>query len=235
MSMSTKGLLQLKRFVPLPLKRRAKEALLSRTFRRAVSEIATLQIGEVPARELLERLQLGWGNEGFAAQIEYLQEVGRRAATTAGPILEVGSGLTTILMGLLAGRRGVETWSLEHIPDWRARVVRTLEQFNIPHAQVCSVALRDYDGYAWYDAPLTELPKEFQLVICDGPPGETVGGRYGLLPVIGHRLPSGSVILFDDANRKGETEVLHRWSSETKIEVAVHDGMNGSFAVITRG
>lgn len=139
-----------------------------------------------------------------------------------------------MLMGLLAGRRGVETWSLEHIPDWRARVVHSLEQFEIPHAHVCSVVLRDYDGFSWYDAPLTELPKEFQLVICDGPPGETRGGRYGLLPVLGTRLPAGSVILFDDATRPGEAEVLRRWITEARMDVVMREACNGSFAVITR-
>jgi hypothetical protein len=234
MTTSTNGLLRLKRLVPAPLKRRAKAALLSRTFRRAVAEIDSLTLGEVPPREVLERLQVGWGNEGFAAQIEYLEEVARRAATTAGPILECGSGLTTILMGLLAGGRGVETWSLEHVPDWRARVVQSLEQFEICHAHVCSVALRDYEGFSWYDAPLEELPKEFQLVICDGPPGATHGGRYGLLPVLGARLPAGSVILLDDATRLGEAEVLRRWVTEARMDVAMHEARHGSFAVITR-
>ena len=234
MSVSTKGLLQLKRLVPAPLKRKAKEALLSRTFARAVEDICTLPLGEVPAREVLERLQRGWGNEGFAAQIEYLEEVGRRAATTAGPILECGSGLTTILMGLLAGRRGVQTWSLEHIPDWRARVAGSLDQFSVPHTQVRHTLLRDYEGFSWYDAPLSELPREFQLVICDGPPGATQGGRYGLLPILGDRLPAGSVILLDDATRSGEAEVLSRWTAEANVEVAMRTSPNGSFAVITR-
>lgn len=225
---------QLKRWVPRSWKRAAKEAIRDRAFRRAIRYVADLPLGEVPRREELQNLQFGWGNEGFAAQTEYLEEVAHRAATTAGPILECGSGLTTILMGLLAGRRGIETWSLEHIPDWRARVVRTLEQFEVSNAGVYSVVLRDYEGFAWYDAPLAELPKEFQLVICDGPPGETRGGRYGLLPVLGARLPTGSVILFDDANRAGEAEVLRRWTLEANIDVAMREAGNGSFAVITK-
>jgi hypothetical protein len=225
---------QLKRWVPRSWKRAAKEAIRDRAFRRAIRCVADLPLGEVPHREVLQNLQFGWGNEGFAAQTEYLEEVARRAAATAGPILECGSGLTTILMGLLAGRRGIETWSLEHIPDWRARVVRTLEKFDVSNAGVYSVGLRDYEGFAWYDASLAELPKEFQLVICDGPPGETRGGRYGLLPVLGARLPAGSVILFDDANRAGEAEVLRRWTLEANIDVAMRDAGNGSFAVITK-
>jgi hypothetical protein len=234
MSVSTKGLLQLKRLVPAPLKHKAKEALLRRTFRQAIAQIASLPLGDVPTREVYESLQHGWGNEGFAAQIEYLEEVGRRAATTAGPILECGSGLTTILMGLLAGRRGVETWSLEHIPDWRARVVQSLDEFKIPHAQVRHTLLRDYDGFSWYDAPLTELPEKFQLVICDGPPADTLGGRYGLLPILGERLPAGAVVLLDDATRSGEAEALRRWTTEAGMEVSMRESPGGSFAVITR-
>jgi hypothetical protein len=137
-------------------------------------------------------------------------------------------------MGLLAGRRGVEVWSLEHIADWRASVIRRLEQFEIKNAQVHLAALRDYEGFGWYDAPLAEMPNEFQLVICDGPPGATLGGRYGLLPVFGDRLPPGSVILLDDATRAGEVEVMHRWTSETKMDLVLGEGANGSFAVITR-
>jgi hypothetical protein len=184
MSASTNRLSHLEGTVPGPLKSRAKEAMLNRTFRRAVTRITNLPLGEVPDREVLGNLQQGWGNEGFAAQIEYLEEVGRQAASTAGPILECGSGLTTVLMGLLAGRRGVETWSLEHIRDWRARVVRTLDQFGISHTKVCEVELRTFDGFDWYDAPLAQLPKEFKLVICDGPPGETLGRT--IRPATGH-------------------------------------------------
>jgi hypothetical protein len=225
---------RLKGLVPSFLKRAVKNALQRRTFRRAVAQIAGLPLGVVPDRELLERLQRGWGNEGFAAQIEYLEEVGRRAATTAGPILECGTGLTTILMGLLAGRRGVDTWSLEHNAEWRDLVNRRLEQFGIPRVQVRLTALRDYDGFSWYDAPLPELPRIFRLVICDGPPGATPGGRYGLMPVIGDRLPAASVILLDDAGRSGEAEVLRRWDAEGNFDVALREGSKGSFAVITR-
>ena len=222
----------LKRFVPAPLKRAAKEALLDRTLRNAIRRVADLPLGVVPSRELLGDLLVGWGNEGFAAQTDYLEEVSRQAARTSGPVLECGSGLTTIMLGLLAGRRGVQTWSLEHFPEWQARVTSVLERFEIPNVHICSAPLRSYGEFAWYDPPLAELPQEFQLVICDGPPGSTAGGRYGLLPVMGERLPAEAVILLDDATRPGEVEVLRRWTSETKLSVSSLE--ENKFAVITR-
>jgi hypothetical protein len=222
----------LKRLVPAPLKRAAKAALLERTFRNAMRCVSDLPLGVVPPRELLNDLLVGWGNEGFAAQTDYLEEVSRQAARTSGPVLECGSGLTTIMLGLLAGRRGIQTWSLEHFAEWQARVMSVLERFEIPNVQICATPLRSYGSFAWYDPPLAEMPKEFQLVICDGPPGSTAGGRYGLLPVMGKRLPAGSVILLDDATRPGEVEVLRRWASETKLRVS--SPHENSFAVLTR-
>lgn len=226
--------LKLRRLAPAPLKRAVKKRLLERKLKRAVARVRSLPLGQVPTIGMLRELQAGWSNEGYAARTDYLEEVAKIAATTSSPILECGSGLTTILVGLLAGRRGVRTYSLEHTQEWRARINATLERLQIPQVQVSLAPLREYDGYAWYDPPLAELPQEFGLVICDGPPGTTDGGRYGLMPVLGARFPPGSVILLDDTERASELEVLHRWAAETKINTSTRETPTGSFAVVTR-
>jgi len=222
----------LKQFVPAPLKRAVKDLHTQIKLRRAIERIASLPLGSVPTPEMLIELQAGWSNDGFAARIDLLNEIATRAATTKGPILECGSGMTTLLVGLLAGRRGVRTYSLEHIDEWRARVLDTIEHFEIPNVEILRTPLRDFDGFSWYDAPLPELPRSFDLVICDGPPGETLGGRYGLLPMMRERLGQGAVILLDDTERPGEAEVLQRWMSEASFNVTMHESADGSFAVL---
>jgi hypothetical protein len=224
-----------KRLIPAPLKRALREAFAKRELRRAIHQIKNLEPGIVPGRELLQRLQRGWANDGFAATVEYLHEVAKFAVTTADPILECGSGLTTILLGLIAGRRGIETWSLEHIPDWRTRVSGLVERVGIRGPRLCLAPLKDYGEFTWYDPPLGDMPQKFGLVICDGPPGDTPGGRYGLLPILGQRLSKGSVILLDDATRPGEAEVLRRWKAEAPITISLDEEKNQSFAVITHG
>ena len=226
--------LKLRRLVPAPVKRAVKEKLLQRKLERAVARVRSLPLGQVPTTEMLLELQAGWSNEGYAARTDYLAEVAKMAVTVSSPILECGSGLTSILCGLLAGRRGVRTYSLEHFPEWRARVNATLERLRIPQVQVFTAPLREYDGFDWYDAPLADLPPEFGLVICDGPPGTTAGGRYGLMPVLGDRLPPGSIILLDDTERASEVEVMRRWSAGTAVTVSTRETPSGSFAVITR-
>ena len=222
----------LKRFIPRPIKQKLKKTLQQRALDRTLTEIAQLS-PEIPPTSLLERLQTAWDNEGMAAQTSYLREVAQHAATTSGPVLECGSGLTTLVVGLLAGRREVDLWTLEHYADWHRRVSETLARNNVTRVNNCLAELKDYGDFAWYDAPLEKLPKKFSLVICDGPPGSTKGGRYGLVPVLKDRLAPGTIILLDDAHREEEAVALERWQKLLELSVSFHEETRGKYAVIT--
>jgi hypothetical protein len=91
--------------------------------------------------------------------------------------------------------------------------------------------LRAYHSFSWYDPPLDQFPSEFKLVICDGPPGDTLGGRYGVTSVLGERLKSGAVILLDDANRPGELEILERWQAEGGFNISHQP--DATYAIVT--
>jgi hypothetical protein len=58
------------------------------------------------------------------------------------------------------------------------------------------------------------MPGRFALVVCDGPPYDTKGGRYGLVPRMRERLQPGCVILLDDAYREQERAIARRWKAE---------------------
>ena len=224
-----------KRLVPKAVKRAAKKSLLEQSLRRSMRRLAALREGEAPSRELLADLLTAWSNDGFAADLDYLEEIAGRAARVEGAILECGSGLTTLLAGVLAGRRGFETWSLEHHPEWHARVGAALKENNVPRAHLALAPLKSYGDFSWYDPPLQEMPEAFGLVICDGPPWTTPGGRYGLLPVMHNCLPEGSLILLDDANRPDEQEALNRWSKEFGVGVEMRETEEGAYAFVNCG
>ena len=225
----------LRKFVPKFLKRPVKKALLRRELRSAIKKIRQLPAGQVPGRQLLSELITGWGNEGYSANLDYVEEVAKRSIETDGPILECGSGVTTILLGILCSPRQVDVWSLENSPEWGALVAGVLAQNGLSGVRVCSSPLIEYDEFVWYDPPLAEMPGEFSLVICDGPPGSTRGGRYGLLPVMGPRLPPGSTILLDDAHRDAEVEMIQRWQIEAEVDTEPGSAQNDTFAVLRRG
>lgn len=160
----------------------------------------------------------GWGNQSWSAWDEYLAGCISHALVSDGPILECGSGLSTILVGAIASKRGRCHWVLEHAPDWARKVQRYLSGYDLDSVILRVAPLKSYGEFSWYDAPLQSMPDAFSLVICDGPPGGTRGGRYGLVPIMKSRLRPGCVILLDDSAREQERAIALRWESELPAE-----------------
>lgn len=177
----------------------------------AVQSIKRLPPDAMPPDAAIMRVWLGWGNTTFSADFIFLKLLLERAVVTSEPILECGSGVSTLLLALTAGRRGVPVHSLENDPKWAQRIRGVLGRYSLS-GQVHDAPLRPWNGFEWYDLPPT-LPDRFGVVACDGPHHRTRGGRYGLLPVLKERI-HGALILLDDAHRSGEQEVLEQWRRE---------------------
>ncbi len=169
-----------------------------------------------PGNPVLLDLVYGWGNEAWSARDEYLAACIHHALISKGPILECGSGLSTILIGAIATERKLRHCVLEHKPEWAEKVQRYLTAYGFA-STFHTKPLKNYGGYDWYDVRLDELPAGFSLIICDGPPSRTKGGRYGLLPVMKNTLGKDSIILLDDGYRKDELGIAKRWQSETSL------------------
>lgn len=205
----------LRSILPAPARRalreRHRQLVFDRAMRRFLADPARFVAADDP---VILDLIYGWGNEQWSALGEYLSASLRRALEAAGPTLECGSGLSTLLVGAIAARRGNTHWALEHIPEWGSRVQGMLDRYGIRSVVLSVSPLKDYGEYCWYQPPLGAMPAEFSLVLCDGPPASTRGGRYGLVPVMRERLHAGCVILLDDAARQAESAVGRRWAAE---------------------
>ncbi len=171
-------------------------------------------------QHILSDLVYGWANS-WSVKPEYIAAFLRGAREADGPILECGSGLSTVLLGLVAQRTGNQVWSLEHDHEWAKRTRDALRRFRITSVELCVTELRDYGSFTWYDSPAARMPTDFALVVCDGPPGRTPGGRYGLLPILGPHLKPGCTILLDDAARPMEREALARWAHELGVDFTI--------------
>jgi len=183
-------------------------------FRRAMKRLLNDPESSLNDRSVLTELVRGWANERFSADVDYIEGCLQYVSRSGLPILECGSGLTTILAGLIAQKHGVTIWSLEHNKSWCKKVDRYLKMYNIDSVRLMYCPLKDYGDYSWYDIPLNSTPERFSLVICDGPPRNNKGGRYGLMPVMKRKLTPGCIILLDDANWDVEQSNVNRWSRE---------------------
>ena len=222
-----------KRIVPSPLQTQIKRSYQGFVFKRALARLRALSEGDWPTDRDLANLFYGWGNPSHAANPEYLRFCIKLARESPGPILECGSGLSTIVLGLEAahGRSSVHT--LEHIPFWAQKVQKILDENEIARVNLHVAPLRNYGRYHWYDPPLAQMPSEFSLVICDGPPRKTLGRRYGLLPQMFSRLSAQFLILLDDVHRSQDQELLARWADEYGL-IAEIRGTRNKFALLKR-
>lgn len=155
-----------------------------------------------------------------AALVGVLNEI---ALAERREVAELGSGISTIVIGRLLAERGGRLTALEHDPDW-ARIVRSqlarerldetvrlVEAPLEPHPS-------SWNGAPWYSAgALAALPEPIDLLLVDGPPGYGDGmahSRYPALPVLADRLAPSAVAVLDDATRPAEREILERWQDE---------------------
>ena len=219
-----------KALVPLRLRRYVRQRQhtweCARKLRRGLRALERDPCGsEAVWNELVD----GWDDKRWSAGAEYLDAVARAALEERRPILECGSGLTTLVLATIARRTGVEVWTLEHDARCFERVTSRLRAFGL-EVHALSAPLREYGSFDWYGVDPDRLPT-FSLVVCDGPPKRTRGGRFGLLPVLSERLAPGCLILLDDAARTEEREVLERWASEWPLRYEVR-GSSRPYAAV---
>lgn len=179
---------------------------------------------------LLTTLVTGWDNKAWSAQEALLRECVMQALTTKGPILECGSGLSTLLIGAIASRRNIPLYSLEHSERWKAQLDQLLRRYRIANTKILFSPIRSYGDYDWYDHAEELDDIDFTLILCDGPPGTTKGGRFGLLPQMRNNMASPCLILVDDIQRTEEQIIVERWTSE--FQGIHYRGTATSYAVL---
>lgn len=129
--------------------------------------------GRHTANHLVD-LVAGWSNEKWSGQPELLEiciQLGRQAT---GPILECGSGLTTLILNLVSQHPVI---SLENSPVWASYTAGMAAKFGIQSDIRCAPLVSVSETADWY---LTDELPNFSLVVCDGPNRMTHGGRTGI-------------------------------------------------------
>lgn len=180
-----------------------------------------------------------WGNTGYSAtslltELSFLKMKGLGENET---VVECGSGYSTLMLGIYAQHFSQRVISLEHEAKWQKRTSRalaviggTINTVSLPH-----VPLVNLGNYDWYDINNVKLPEKIKLVVCDGPPGHTKGGRYGLIPQLHMRLSQGAIILLDDADREGERKIIREWEENFGLSlIEIKKDKTHSVAIIEK-
>jgi hypothetical protein len=221
----------IKPLIPEALRLRLRKFHQKIVFKKAIQNFRNhySEIEKYPA--IIPDLIYGWGNMGWSSVQDYTSGIISAMKETQGPVLECGSGLTTLIMGIIADDRGIEVFSLEHHTSWAKYVKAQLENFKINNAKVIQSSLKDYGQFYWYNIEVSQVPSNISLVICDGPPHDTEGGRYGLFPRMSSVFTKNAIILLDDYDRAEEQSIVSKWQTGFNLKVS-RCGTNDVYAKI---
>ena len=133
-------------------------------------------------------------------------------------LLELGSGISTLVAASVLMRNGYgRLYSLDHDADYAHATAGELEQAGLcAFAEVRHAPFRKGQVYSspWYDESVLADIDTLDLVIVDGPPTDLdPKAREPALAVLWPRLSIGGVMIFDDADRPGDRQVIRAWAA----------------------
>lgn len=149
-----------------------------------------------------------WGLEadGFRAAVDL-----SRAAK--GPILEIGSGISTILMAAANPKKKI--YAIEHDAEYAAKLEKMTAEAGVGNVFLVTANIKN----GWYDLSedMGDLPKQFGFALVDGPP-RVFGDRMKFFDALGKRC---STIMCDDAEDPAYSAKLAGWAEKQGRNITI--------------
>jgi predicted O-methyltransferase YrrM len=132
-------------------------------------------------------------------------------------VLELGSGLSTIVIASILRKNGGMLISIDHDPIYAEKT----KEYLIANGLLDFVDLRlsrisacNNKSGVWYDESVFEDINDINVLIIDGPPATISGDiRMHALRVLSARMALGGYIIFDDVDRAEERRLVEAWKS----------------------
>ncbi|MGQ9888263.1 MAG: O-methyltransferase [Aggregatilineales bacterium] len=141
-------------------------------------------------------------------------------------VLELGSGVSTLVNAYALRANGGRIISLEHDAVFRQATLDYLAEHGLADmAEVIEAPLRSVrvngTDWLWYDTAFLNALPPVDLLIVDGPPASVQSSaRYPALPLLFDHLREGALILVDDCGRPQDAAVVRQWVKEFDLAVA---------------
>jgi hypothetical protein len=148
-------------------------------------------------------------------------------------MLELGCGLSTIVLGRLLSSRGGRVITVEHEVEW-ARYLRGLiagegleDTVTLVEAPLVPAPVGQHD---WYDLDVISGAVSgfaYDLLLVDGPPAWRTGhelARSPALPLLIEHAADAFTVALDDAVRAGERKIVEAWERECGIKLTIYSG-----------
>ena len=213
-------LLSILRVVRHPMDRYGQEILYERLFSNALNRL-----------HLENRYYPTGGAANFSLMYLLLRSVTELPVRR---VVELGCGQSTLLLDAVRQLRHFEIVTLEHEWEWAQRiqmqVKHDITRVDLVDKVVQNRKTRVYDT----DAGLDASPPD--LLLVDGPQGGSRRSRWAALQWIERGLGDDFLVLFDDAERRGEIDTIEETlsllrSQERTFRTRFYYGMTWQFVI----
>lgn len=128
-------------------------------------------------------------------------------------ILEIGSGLSTIILSNLISELGYKPkfYSIDQDASWQKHLQGYCKNVDFYHFEIGENSEFALEGRKWFTIPQdSEIRKKnYDLVIVDGPKGfESKYARFGIVNFLKERVNEASIVFLDDTDRDDEKYIL---------------------------
>lgn len=143
-------------------------------------------------------------------------------------MVECGGGISTLYMARLLSTQGGHLYTIDHDERWAGLLSNMLQEEGLGSVVTVIHAPMEPNEYAlegnnWYSTTQIEkelTDKRIDLLLVDGPLAcepEIGLARYPAVPYFKSRLSADCTVILDDIHRKGEREIVRRWSRDLGI------------------
>lgn len=154
-------------------------------------------------------------------------------------VLECGSGTSTLWMAYALRARGTgKVIALDHKAEYAERTRQLVKAHGLdPFVDVLDAPLVEVStsrgNSRWYDLELESIKQRIDLLVVDGPPGDTAQhARYPALPLTVSKLAPSATVVLDDMDRRDERETVEFWLEEHP-SLTRKDTPNSEIAVLS--
>lgn len=173
-----------------------------------------------------QRLYDAFAVKEWPMQAPALHELFHIVRNGSGDVLETGSGLSTIVIGLALEGTDRLCHTLEHDVLYCRQTSRWLVRYNLSRISLLLAPLVPMDDsdklVNWYCVEPGQLPATFGVALIDGPPHKY--GRDGVFRILGDKIANATLFI-DDAARERFDIPSH------DIEMRTGDGRTYAVAV----
>ena len=184
-------------------------------FDKAARQLAE-DISLADADQLFADLYAYWGDPLSRSNQHFVRSCLAEARRTNGAILQCGTSLLTLLLGLVCESRKCSTrqlWCLEDNRHWAVFMRSWLTEYCIANSHIIHARARLFGDSVWYAVDSNRLAKSYKLVICDGSRA-TPDGVIGTVTRLEKRLADDCVVLARNVMAPVDQKFLKVWADQ---------------------